>query len=347
LPRCANGHLQTLGLKCKACGLPVSYREATNQLLDLPSVQPDFGRVAALYVGLPVSGESGYSMRVSSGNDPRQTKDEFVLKGIQGGTWHDFYTESAGELTRWLGIVAFGESTFKFLFTNAADPLSVLAVSALPPLKQTALVAMTADRESTPLEQNASYVAVTAALRRGFHVLALPSSLARQSLGVEESGEPSSPAGSFSRVVGALLGLQDELMDLLEKDRHIGVGFHLLLPVISGSMKVFGTAPNVFAVQSYQLPRGVKAEDVKTFHALISCENDLKGEFEEGFSQFRNKSVKAALSAECRVRERPDSGSFDVFTICGLDETSVLQESEDGYRAVAKRAPMLKVESLG
>jgi len=347
LPRCANGHLQLLGLKCKACGLPVSYREATNQLLDLPSVQPNFGMTAALYVGLPPAvGEQGYSMAVSSGNDPKQTKDEFVLRKVQGGTWHDFYAESTGELTRWLSILAFGESTFKFLFADAADPLSVLAVSALPQLRQTALVALTADQESTPVEQNSSYVTVTAALRRGFHVLALPRSLAKQSLAVEESGEPSSPVGSFSRMVGTLLGLQDGLMDLLEKDRHIGVGFHLLLPVIAGTMQVYGKASNVFAVQSFQLPRGVRADDIKTFHALVSCEKDLRGDFEEGFSQFRNRAVKAALSAECRVSERPDRGAFDVFTICGLDETSVLQESEEGYKAVAKRAPSLRVESL-
>jgi hypothetical protein len=347
LPRCANGHFQALGLKCKACGLPLSYREATNQLLDLPSVQPDFGRTAALYVGVPPTvGDGGFSIRISSGNDPVQTKNEFVLGKIQGGTWHDFYTESTGDLIRWLGIVAYGESTFKFLFADAADPLSVLAVSALPQLRQTAMVAMTADQESTPVEQNASYVAIAAALKRGFHVLALPRSLARQSLAVEESGEPSSPVGSFSRVVSALLGLQDELMDLLEKDRHIGVGFHLLLPVVSGSMQVYGKASNVFAVQSYQLPQGVRSEDVKTFHALVSCEKEQGGEFEEGFTQFRNKAVRSALSAECRVQPRADTGSFDVFTICGLDETSVLKESEDGYNAVAKRAPALKVESL-
>jgi len=347
LPRCSNGHLQSLGFKCKTCGQPLSYREATSALLDLPSVQPNFGKTASLYVGMPSGpGDGGYSLAISPGDVSRQTKDEFVVPKVQGGTWYDFYSKSTSELGRWLGIVAFGESTYKLLFADAADPLAVLAVSALPQLDHTAMVAMTADGESTPVEQNASYVAISAALRRGFQVLALPRYLARQILSDEEIGAPSSVGGSFSRVVSRLLGLRDELMDLLERDRHIGVGFHLMLPVLSGSLQVYGKGGNVFAVQSYQLPKSVGLGDVKTFHTLVACEKDLRTEFEEGFSQFRNKTVRGALSAECRVRERLDHGSFDLFTLIGLDETSILRESEEGYKAVAKRAPALKVESL-
>jgi len=347
LPRCANGHLQSLGFKCKVCGQPLSYREATSALLDLPSVQPNFGKTASFYVGMPPApSEGGYSIVASAGDAPKETKGEFVVPKVQGGTWHDFYSKSTDELSRWLGIVAFGESTYKFLFADAADPLSVLAVSALPQSGQTAMVAMTADAESTPIEQNASYVAVSAALRRGFQVLAVPRYLAKQILVEDEAGESSSLSGSFARVVDGLLGLRDELMDLLERDRHIGVGFHLLLPVLSGSLQVYGKGANVFAVQGYQLPKSVELGEVKTVHTLVACEKDLRTEFEEGFSQFRNKAVKAALSAECRVKERPDHGSFDLFTLVGLDETSILRESEDGYKAVAKRAPALKVESL-
>jgi hypothetical protein len=347
LPRCANGHLQSLGLKCRTCGLPLSYREATNELLDLPAVHPDFGRTAGLFVGVPPPpGDQDYSLKITAGKGPVQTKDEFVPEKIQGGTWHDFYVRDTGELTRWLGIVAFGESSFKFLFEDAADPLSVLATSALPQLKQTTVAAMTADRESTPVEQNASYVALTAAIRRGYHVVVLPRSLAKQILAPEDEGEATNPAGSFSRVVAGLLTMQEELMDVLEKDRHIGVGFHVLLPILSGSLQVFGKAANVFAVQGYQLPKGVKLDDVKTFHSLVSCDKDMVKDFEGGFTQFRNKAVKGALSAECRVQEHPDKGSFDVYTVCGLDESSVLRECEEGYKAVAKRASSLKVESL-
>ena len=346
MPRCANGHMQRLGLKCKICGQPLSYKEVASQLLDLPSVQPDFGRTASLYVGMsPGPREEGYSIRVTVGDSPKQTKNEFVLAKTQGGTWHDFYSNSGAELSRWLNIVAFGESTLKFLFADASDPLSVLAVSALPQLSHTAMVAMTADEESTPVEQNASYVAVSAALRRGFQVLAFPRYLAKQILAAEDGGEPSNVA-SFSQVVGGLLRLRVELMDLLEKDRHIGVGTHLLLPILSGSLQVYGKPANVFVVQSYQFPKGVALGEVKTFHTLVSCEKDLRAEFEEGFSQFRNRAVKGALNAECRVSERPDQGSFDLFTIVGLDGSSVLGESEDGYKAVAKRAPALRVESV-
>jgi len=347
LPRCANGHFQSLGLKCNTCGMQLSYREATSQLLDLPSVQPEFGRTASLYVGVPPAfREGGYSIALSSGDGHLQSKGEYVLERIQGGTWYDFYSKSSEEFARWLNIVAFGESTLKFLFADAADPLSVLAVSALPQLSQTVMVAMTADGASTPVEQNASYVAVSAALRRGFQVLALPRYLAKQILASEDADEPPSPAGSFSRVVGGLLGLRGELMDLLERDRHIGVGFHLLLPILSGSLQVYGKAANVFSVQSYQLPKGVEPGEVKTFHTLVSCEKELRREFEEGFAQFRNRTVKAALSAECRVKERADGGSFDLFTVVGLDENSILRECEDGYTAVAKRTPALRVESL-
>jgi hypothetical protein len=347
VPSCANGHEQDLGLNCRECGSAISYREATKQLLTLPTVKPDFGRTASLHVGVPrADGNQGYSLVLSSGEAPKRTADGFELEKIQGGTWHDYYSKYAEDFSRWLKVVAFGASDFKFLFADATNPLSVLAVSALPQLSQTALVAITADEDSTPMEQNTTFVAVSVALKRGIHVVVVPHSLARPGLSATEGGQLYAERSAFSQTVGCLLAQQDGLMDLLERDSRIGVGFHLLSPILAGSTRIYGKVSNAFLAQTYQLPRGAKPEESKTFHALISCEKDLQSEFEKGFSQFRSRRMKGALSAECKLRERAGPHSFDLLAIYGLSEISVLQDSLRGYNAVAKRAPVLKVGSV-
>lgn len=345
MPSCPNGHQQELGLKCTTCGSPISYREALKGLLTLPKVEPDFGETASLCVGFPSTRDSGYSLALASGDSPKRTKDEFVVEKIQGGTWRDFYARNSADLGRWLKVVAFGQSQFRSLLVDTTDPLSVLAVASLPPLDRTMVIAITGDEGSTSMEQNTSYVALSLAMKRGLRVLALPQSLIRQTLSVGGNGGGPALTDVLSITVKGLLSQRDGLMDLLESDLNVGVRFHLLSPITSGSKQIYGTISNAFLASSYQLPPGAELEDVKTFHALVSCGADLREEFEEGLSQFRSRRLKSILNAECRFQDRADTSSFDLFAIYGTSESSALRPSLEGYTAVAKRAPLLKVES--
>ena len=349
MPSCEKGHEQGLWLKCQVCGSTVCFMDATEQFASLPKVEPDYGKASILYVGVPPARDvKGYRLVVSSGDAPKRTKDEYVLTNMKGGTWHDYYSRNGADLSRWLKVVAFGKSQLKLLFVDTTSPLAVLAIASLPPEGQTAVVATFADPESTPMEKNTSYVAISAAVKHGLPVLAVPQSLVRQSTIVEGNGSALVQEDAVSLAVGGLLRQMDGLMDFLERDRHIGVLFHLLSPVLSGSLQIYGTASNVFSAQSYLLPREAKPEDASTFYSLVSCSRDLGGEFERGFSKFRNRRMKATLAAEFKFEEEGTSPqSFDLFAIYGFSEPNILQgQLQEGYSTVSKRAPVLDAGSV-
>lgn len=347
VPRCPKGHEQKLGLNCSACGARLSYSDACRDLLKLPQVQPDFGKVAALFVGLPpAAAAASFAGAVTAGDSGKQAGSEFTVERVQGGSWLDFYTRNVEALTRWLRLQAFGKSQCKFVVVDARDPLSVLAIASVPLAAQTVVVAVTADNESTPIEQNTSYVAVSVALERGFPVLAFPNSFVGDLFIRAEGDAYVARKEALSRIVGSLLEHADDLTDFTERDLHLGVQTHYVYALMSGSKRIYGEAANAFTVQSYQLPDEVKPGDVKTLYFIVSGAGDLKEDFERSFVQFRSRSYREALSAECRFHERDGSPFFDLLTIYGVAEPLVLQASQAGYNTVAKRVQTLKVGSV-
>lgn len=347
MPTCSNGHQQAFGLKCTVCGARLSYKEACADLVSLPKVSPDYGKVSVLFAGLqkfPTSAD--YSGVILAEDAKAQTVDSFAAEKTHGGTWLDLYAESSEDLRRWLRLVAIEGSECRIVVADTTNPLSVMAVASLPPEKRTMVIAITADKDSTPVEQNTSYVALSVAFERNFSLLAFPQGFVRDMLILPEGRAFVSRTEAFSRIAASLVERFDDTMEFMERDLNFGVKLHLASAIVSGSGRVYGGAGNVFAAQNYQLD--IEPQDVRTVYSLISCEKDVGPDFEKSFSQFRNSRFKAVLSADCRVREREKTGSglFDVFTVYGIAEDGVLQTLVGGYNEIAERLPQLKVASV-
>jgi hypothetical protein len=320
----------------------VSYRESLSGLLSIASVNPDFGKVSLLFAGVkPVVVPSDYSGSITTSDSRRVALEECAMEKIPGATWHDLYSSYVNDVANWLRRVAFSRSTYKILVLDATNPVSVLAVAALPQGKRTLVLAVSADETSTPVEQNNSYVAVSSALRRGFQVMVFPQRSIQEALIVEDDGSVFSEMAAFSESIARVLAEPDDLMDLLEGDRRFGVGLHTAYLLTSGSKRMYGSFLNAFTAQSFLLPDEIKPEDVRTFYSIVWCEKDARAEFERGFTQFRNRSHKAVIKSECMFREKENPGSFDILTIYGTGEPGVLQSSVRGYEEVAREAPSL------
>ncbi|MDG6915811.1 MAG: hypothetical protein JRM86_05055 [Nitrososphaerota archaeon] len=346
MARCPNGHEQRLGLKCSACGADLSYRDSLDELKALPKVEPSYGKVSLVSVGFPrMSLPGDYVGEVSVGPADLQTSTAFQVATIRGGTWLDFTGKHLDALRRWMAVVGVERSTDRFVVVDTTDPLSVLALSALPKAEHTAVVAVAADEDSTPMEQNTSYVALSLALKRGLPVVALSESFAKGLLFFTEDRGFAAGAAAIARLMEPLLSSADDLMDLLERDLKLGIRMHGLSAVVAGSRAVYGTAANAFVAQSYNISLGSALSDYQTVHSMAYSSRQDEAEFEKGFGTFRNRRFRSALSAEFRFHESP-SPLYDLVTVYGMKTDVALQAIAAGYQAIVANVPGLSAEGV-
>lgn len=346
MPRCQNGHEQRFGLKCIACGASLSYRESVDELTKLPKVEPEYGKVCVLTVGYPkLSLRADYLGEVSVGQTGLKTSTAFEVPSTRGGNWLDFQKKHLQELRRWMALVGIGKSTDRLLVVDTTNPLSILALSALPTFEHTAVIAVTADQDSTPLEQNTSYVALSLALKKGLPVISLTETFEREMLYFTEDRGFATDADALSRLLELLVGAADDLMDLLESDMRLGTNMHCLSAIMAGSKDVYGIATNAFMAQSYNLSMGAKPDEYQTVHSLVFSRRESEGEFEKSFGVFRNRKFRGALSAEFRFHESA-SPLYDMVTIYGMKSDASLQSIRGGYEAIVGSVPELSAEGV-
>ena len=343
-PRCPNGHEGGASLKCAKCGAQVSYRDSLSGLANLPAVEADFGKASVLSVGIPSAGFTGdYSGSLGMKESKSVSLGEFGLETVPGATWYDLYSPHVAEVSKWLRLIEFAKSKYKFLVMDASNPLSVLAVASIPREERTLVLAISADGTCTPLQQNTSYAAVISALRKEFQVIVFPQTYVDEGVMIDETGTVSSKMGAFTRTVSRLLAKPDDLVDLVEGDRPFGVGLHMASTLTTGSNGVYGSITNAVSTRAFQLPDEVRPGDIRTLHSIVWCEGGTKAEFERELSELRKKSFNGVIRSEFRFREKADLGSYDFFTIYGMSEPGVLQASIKGYTDVAEKVPTLGV----
>jgi hypothetical protein len=344
MAKCPNGHEQRLGLKCRICGSDLSYRSSIEALRILPKVDPDYGKVSVLTVESPrLLVKAGYVGEIVSGQSDLKSATSFQAAAIRGGSWLDFQRKYLQDLRRWMALVGMDKSADKFLVIDTTKPISVVAISALPKLEHTALIAVVADEESTPMEQNTSYVALSLALKKGLPVIALSESFEREMLFFTEDRGFATGGDAMSRLLAPLLEAADDLMDLLERDLKLGIKMHCVSAIMAGSKSVFGAVTNALTAQSYNVSLGTNPEEYQTVHSLVFSTRETEAEFEKSFGAFRNRKFKGALSAELRFHETT-SPLYDLLTICGLKGDSPLQTIAGGYEAIIKSVPELTVD---
>jgi hypothetical protein len=345
VPKCPNGHEQELGLKCNVCGADLSYKASVKKLLVLPTVRPEYGRVSLLRVGFAGT-PSGvdYTGTLSVGEAEGSDAASFTVPRNQGGNWHEFKSKYESKLGLWLKAVGFDKTSYRLIVLDAGDPLSALAVSAVPQARHTLVVAITADPDSTPMEQSSSYAALSIAMKRGIPVIALGESYTRDLLFYTEEGGFATHADAVSRIVSALVHVLDDAMDLSERDLRLGGRVHYISAIISGSKTVYPSTGDALIVERHNLSVEPKPEEVRTMHAIILGEKGMEAEFTKSFTQFRTKNFKTAISAEARFHEG-QSSRYDLLMLCGLTGEGLLGSLAEGYNTVRNALPELTVEA--
>jgi hypothetical protein len=347
MPKCPNGHEQRLGLKCATCGSKIVYRDACEELLRLPDVKPDFGRLRMVSAGFPVIPMGvGNSSLVDVGEATNASASSFTVPRIQGGSWLDYYTKHADELNQWLRLTGFDRSTYRFVAVDTTTPMGVMVMSALPSVEKTVVIALVADSTSTPVEQNASYAAISTALKMGFPIIGLGQEFAREAFVFEGGRAFISQMEAVMRLMKILVGASEEVVDLMERDLRLGVQLHCLSAIVAGTRRVYGTPTNAFTAIGYGLSIEAGDYELKTVYPLVFADGNERNEFLRGFAEVRRARYSNALGADCLFTPRPDAGSFDILSLYGLAEDVLLRVLIGGHNAVAKRIPGLKAGSI-
>src|SRR5271157_1557464 len=137
MPKCPNGHESRL-VTCPTCGTPVMYRGACISLAKVPEVRPNFEKRISLCIGFPApESPDSYTLDVSAGAETAHTDRTFTAKVSESGTWLSYYSDHLDDLKKWVMMMGFSYAGERLVFVDTTNPLSVLAMMALPRVENT------------------------------------------------------------------------------------------------------------------------------------------------------------------------------------------------------------------
>ncbi|MDG6898584.1 MAG: hypothetical protein JRN24_02490 [Nitrososphaerota archaeon] len=342
-----SGHQSGLAWKCTVCGEPISYKDACRELLDLGTPVRTYPRVAALFVGLQGRSSGHYSTLTLSAGEESMTKDAFVAAKTTGsGSWFDFRTRYRSDLEGWLDAVGFAGATYRILVVDSTDPLSVLAISTVQP-RGTIIFAVIADQDSTPMQQNTSYVALKLASKRGFPVVLASKAYAQEVAYFAEGEGFQVGEKALGRAVDLISAAVDDIAQFLVDDLRLGVNLHCFSSVLSASDAVYKTLDDALSVQLNATSLIIYPDEVQTLFLAAFSGSASQQDLERSFTQYRSKNLKGVITAGRRIYPRPgDPRLYDLVTIFGMRESEVIPLLTDGYLKVAERSRDLRVEAL-
>lgn len=344
--RCVNGHETPPRLKCEACGAAVYYKQPTTALLELPKVEPAFEKVSVMAVGWsvpPMEGVASSQIRVAENES--QSVSSFALKRSEGASWIDFYRKYLGSLRVWMKAVAFDRSRYSVLVVDTTVPESVVAIAALPWSKNTFVLAIVADKNSTLLEQSTSFVAVRMALDHKLPVVAITTSYADEAMSYTEEDGLAVRRQALAPIVSVLVSAIDEVVDDLGRDAKVGILEHCLSTVLAGSDRVYAGVDDALAAQEHNLSIDAAQGETSTVYLTAFAPSQSQARLEAGFAKYRRERLTGAVNAGVHIHPRQGRADlFDLLFIYGLKEDRIGKPLVEAYRSVLEKAPDLELE---
>ena len=348
MPKCTNGHETPLELECPSCGAVVDYPRAIEELVHTPKINPSIEDVSVLSVGMPLpSVPRVFAGEATVGDLDEEDVGRIMLRKLEGGTWLDYDRTYSKKLQRWLKLMLFHRSRYKVLVVDTVNPLSVLALRALPTGENTLVLAITADTVSPPIERYTSYVALTIALQRRARLIVASNGYVEE-LGHFVEGEGLSVGRqSLGQIVSFLLTSIGDLMDFVERDDRLGVRFHCFSATMAASNLVYRSPNDALLVQKGQTSMELQPHEAVAAYLLASGTGEVREDLTQGFKEYCSQELGNLMSAENRFYVKPSRYSlYDLFILYGLKDAQPPAALRKGYETIVSRAPDLRVEDL-
>ena len=345
MPKCAKGHDCGWVLVCPQCGAEVSYKAAFGQLDALPSLEPVYEDTSVLFVGLHSSEIRGaFAAEASLQESPEVTGKSLALRIIPGATWLDYYRSYIGEMTTWLRLIAFGRSKYRIVVVDTTKFLSVLALESVEP--GTIVLALTPNKDSTPLEQNTSYVALRTALRRGLPLILATNRYVNELAFVKEGLGLFTGQNALTQIVVQLVQAIMNIQDFVVMDSRLGIKVHCFSAVISASNRVYKSYDDVFTVQEFENSLETFPDAVHSAYLVGWASEEVHPPIGQAFERY-TKKMPNLTSAQAEMKDRKGGGDhYDILMLFGVDESLIDSLLKEGYLSVAEKTGNLTAEEI-
>ena len=346
MPKCVNGH-ESLSSKCETCGETVLYKDSCKELTVIPKFEVSFEQAAILSVGFPpLSLPLAYAAQVLLGENNAEAIESFTVGKLEGGTWLDFYQKLSPSFGKWLKLVGFDRSRYRIILADTTNPLSVLLIQALHDERNTTIFAIAADKDSSPLEQHTSYVALTAALRKKMPMILITDKSRKEATSFVESKGLILSDEAFGSIISLLLTSTQDLMDFLQRDLRLGIQIHAFSAFMAASDRVYKSTDEIFRLLEYQTSLDFQIDDPQTAYLIASSEKRSKDLIVDGFSRYC-RTIPNLVSSEPRFYERHSRHALhDIVILYGLRASQTYNDLLKGYETIANRVPDLVVDRL-
>ena len=346
MPSCPNGHPEIWDMACDQCKVQIPYDQEIDKLLEPPAVEVNFESLTALFVGLgPVKLPEEYITAISIGDEQSEAVESLVLAKIDGGTWLDYSEKYAAIVDSWLRRVGFQYSKYRMLVIDTLNPLSILVLRNKLIDSGVLVIAITADKTSTPLYKNTSYVALKEAYRKNLPLILIEESYVKDLAYFDEDSGLVTGEYAFRGIIASYARNIQTIISFIEGDKRLGINMHTMSTLVSASDQVYPDMDSAFGIQRYINSVDKSEGDFQSVHLLGFSPKDMHAGIELAFKSY-TEGFKDLLSSEVTIFDKTSHYNFyDLYLLYGLKEDPVLGRIEDGYKSVAKKIHALSWEA--
>jgi hypothetical protein len=325
----------------------VFYRGACNSLANLPEARPTFEKRIQICVGFPAPElPDTYTLEVGTAPEQGRTEKTFTAKASESGTWLSYYSDYLEDLKKWTMMMGFSYVSERLVFVDTTNPLSALAMAALPKLENTLVFAIVADEASTPVDQNTSYASLQALQRLRVPTILATKSFTNDLVAFFEDEGLVVKEDALRAIWSFILGSATSIVGIMNKDDQLGVRAHGLSATVSGSRTVFRSTKDAIELQMKHRSVDALDSEVQTVYLVAKGRSDSLREIGDAFNGQARKFT-SIMNAQKFLNEGDSRYElYTVVTIYGIKGDKVVEAIEKGYEKIASRSGKLKVEML-
>ncbi len=345
MPSCPNGHTDVWDLVCGQCKAQLPYDQELKTTLEVPVADVHFEDTTVLFIGIkPVTVNGTYVSEVTIGDEQSAKVNSLTLGKIDGGTWLDYAEKYASPLNKWMKCCGFQYSKHKMLVVNTLNPLSILALKNLLIDNRVLVLAITADKSSTSLSKNTSYVALKEAYKKELPVILIEDKYVKDLAYFDEAAGLVTGEYAFQGVISSCVNNIQAIIQFIESDKRLGINLHSMSAIISASEQVYSDMDMVFQIQSYMNSVEDSESDLQSIHLLASSPRSMQSMIEESYKKYYG-GFKDLLNSDIFINDKNSYYNFyDLYFFYGLKDDPILDRIESGYSSVAKKTKTLKVD---
>lgn len=343
--RCINGHIVDSFEKCQTCGQPVDLASSLTHLNVLPRFESSWKSIVLLSVGFPpIADPNAVNFQVQNGEKPDETEFAFVSKTVSGETWSEVLAGNRSRFEKWIANTGFYKFKYKFVLVDTTDSLGVLTLLSLKNTQNLVVFAVSADDASNAMEQNASYISLSAIDKKKLPVILCLRKQIEDSPFCLEDTNLTVNTDIVTEVASWFISSLKDLTDAINKDLRLGIWSHLFSSVFSASNIVYPKAETIIAIQHKQIQQRTLMNDAQTAYLFARASAGFHEELTNAFEkQFSNSKTQLANKDVFLSEKQSKYNLYDIIMLMGTQSLDI-KPIERGYSLIASKNADLKVK---